>query len=78
MLGGGDRQHAGPGAEVEHAARSARFQKPIERDQAAARRPVMAGTECQRGLDLDADAVAPDAPAIVVPEASRRYRPQAG
>ena len=35
----------------------ARFSDPVQRQQAAARRAVMAGAEGERGLDLDADPV---------------------
>ena len=56
-LRGGDRQHAGAGAEIEHAARPPRLQHLIEQQQAAARGAVMAGAERQRRLDFDADLV---------------------
>ena len=42
-----------------------RLAKRIERQQAAARGAVMAGTESQRRLDLDADAIERDAGAVV-------------
>ena len=56
-LGGGNRQHAGAGAEVEHALRPPRLQHMVEQQQAAARGAVMAGAEGQRRLDLDAELV---------------------
>ena len=56
-LGGGNRQHAGAGAEIEHAARAVSFQDVIEQQQAAARGAVVAGAERQRRLDLDAELV---------------------
>ena len=52
-----DRQNAGAGADVENAPGRAGSANVIERDEAAARRAVMAGAEGQRRLDFDADAV---------------------
>ena len=52
-----DRQHAGAGAEVEHAPRAIRLEHVIEQQQAAARGAVVAGAERQRRLDLDAELV---------------------
>ena len=62
----GDRQHAGAGAEIEHAPRTVRLQHMIEQQQAAARGAVMAGAERQRRLDLDAELVRRDARAIML------------
>ena len=54
----GDGEHAGAGAEVENASRPCRrLAHPVQREQAAARRAVMAGAEGERRLDLDADPV---------------------
>jgi hypothetical protein len=56
----GDGEHARTGADVEDVQRAAkprRLQKPVERNEAAARGAVMAGAESQSRLDLDADAV---------------------
>ena len=53
----------------------------VERDEAAARRAVMAGAEGERGLDLDADAIARHGDAIVRAvndEAAGRDRLQPG
>ena len=50
-------EHAGAGAEIEHAPRIMRLQHLIEQQQAAAGGAVMAGAECQRRLDLDAELV---------------------
>ena len=52
-----DRQHAGAGAEIEHAPRAPPLRQSIERQQAAARGAVVAGTESKRRLDFDADGV---------------------
>src|SRR3979490_20609 len=49
------RQHAGAGAEAEHAARTPGFQHMIEQQQAAACGAVVAGAERQRRLDFDAE-----------------------
>ena len=65
-LGRGDRQHAGAGAEIEHAPRTPGLQHMIEQQQAAARGAVMAGAERQRRLDLDAELVGRDARAIML------------
>ena len=65
-LGSGDRQHAGAGAEIEHAPRPPGFQHMIEQQQAAARGAVMAGAERQRRLDLDADLVGRHPRAVVL------------
>ena len=51
------RQHAGAGAEIEHAARTIGLQHMIQQQQAAAGGAVVAGAERQRSLDLDADLV---------------------
>ena len=59
--GGGNREHAGSGADVEDAARAARLEQAVERQQASPRGAVMAGAEGERRLDLDADAVGADA-----------------
>src|SRR5260370_2042328 len=52
-----NRQHAGAGAEVEHAPRTISLQHGIEQQQAAARGAMMADAERQRRLDLDAGLV---------------------
>ena len=65
-LGGGDRQHAGAGAEIEHAARMPGLQHVIEQQQAAARGAVVAGAERQRRLDLDGELVGRDPLAVVL------------
>ena len=76
-LGGGNRQHAGAGAEIEYAAGAASFQDVIEQQQAAARGAVVAGAERQRRLDFDADLVGRNPFAVMLPvhdEASGRDR----
>ena len=76
-----DRQHAGAGAEVEHAASPPPLRQIIERQQTAARGAVVAGAEGERRLDLDADVVGPDAGAVmraVHDEAAGPHRLQAG
>jgi hypothetical protein len=50
-------EHAGAGADIEHAPDSPGLEQAVERKEAAARCAVMAGTEGKRRLDLDADAV---------------------
>ena len=75
-LGRRDRQHAGAGAEIEHAARTPRFQDMVEQQQAAARGAVVAGAERQRRLDFDAELVGRDPLAVMLAvhdEASGRY-----
>ena len=52
-----DRQHAGAGADVEHAAQPPPLGQIVERHQAAARGAVVAGAEGERRLDLDSDVV---------------------
>ena len=64
--GRGDRQHAGAGADVQHAQRTSRLEKMVERQQASPRRAVMSGAEGEGGADLDADAVEMDARAVVL------------
>ena len=59
--GGGNREHAGSGADIEDTARATRLQKMVERQQASPRGAVMSGAEGERGPDLDADAVDADA-----------------
>jgi hypothetical protein len=69
-LGGGDGKHAGPGADVEHGVRLAPppdLHDAIEREQTSAGAAVMAGAEGQRRLDLDGNAVDPDAVAVMRP-----------
>ena len=56
-LGGGDREHAGAGPDIEDVARMAAAQQPVEGDEAAARGAVMAGAEGERGLDFDRDSL---------------------
>ncbi len=53
----GDGEDAGAGAEVENALRVPPPGHPIEREETAARRAVMAGAEGERSLDFDADPV---------------------
>ena len=65
-LGRGNRQHAGAGAEIEHAARAPGLQDMVEQQQAAPGGAVMAGAERQRRLDLDAELVGRDAVAVVL------------
>ena len=66
QLRGGDRQHAGAGAEIEDVTRPlTAARQRIQRQQAAAGGAVMAGAERGRGLDLDADAMAGHARAVV-------------
>ena len=60
-----DREHAGAGADVQHSPRTLRLGNPIQCQQAAARRSVMAGAEGKRRLDLDADAVRRNPRAVV-------------
>ena len=65
-----DGEHAGAGADVEHAQvclapAALLLHEPVEREQAAAGGAVVAGAEGERRLDLDADAVAGDARAVV-------------
>jgi len=54
--GGGDCQHPGSAPDIENAPRSLRLENGVERDQAAERRPMMAGAERRAGIDLDGDA----------------------
>jgi len=61
----GNRQNAGAGANIKNAPRRAGSANVVERDEAAARRAVMAGAEGKRRFDLDADAVARDVAAVV-------------
>ena len=83
-LGGGDAEHAGAGAEVEHAAQLAALEHLIEQQQAAAGGAVMAGAERQRRLDLDGDLVARHLVAVMgavdhEPPGRHRHQPfQAG
>ena len=80
--GGGNRQHAGSGAEIEdtrhcRATITLKLTNRVQRDEAAARRAVMAGAEGQRRLDLDGDSVRRHAAAIMAAvhdKASRRNR----
>jgi len=65
-LGRGNRQHAGAGAEIEHASRTPGLQHMVEQQQAAPRGAVMAGAERQRRLDLDAELVGRNAVAVVL------------
>src|SRR6185503_7633377 len=76
-----NREHAAAGAEVEHAARMLRAQEVIEREQAPARRAMVAGAEGERRRDLDTDLVDRYADAVVramYEEAPSRDRPQSG
>ena len=61
----GDAEHAGAGAEIEHAAQLAALQHLVEQQQAAAGGAVMAGAERQRRLDLDAELVGRHIGAVV-------------
>ena len=67
-----DRQHAGAGAEIEHAARAAGFQDMVEQQQAAARGAVVAGAEGERRLDLDGELVGRHAIAVMLPWTTKR------
>ena len=66
-LGGRDGKHAAAGADIENAARAARFAQTIEREQTPARRAVMAGAECQRRFDFNADTVDGNAGTVMAP-----------
>ena len=65
--GGGDGEHAAAGAEIENAPlpREPRPANPIEREEAAARRAVVASPEGERRLDLDPDPVGRNAGTIM-------------
>ena len=65
-LGGGNRQHAGAGAEIEHASRLPLLEQMVEQQQAAPRGAVMAGAESQCRLDFDAELVGRNAVAVVL------------
>ena len=58
-LGGRDRQDSAARADVEDASRPLSPGEPIEREKAAACRPVMTGAEGERRFDLDDDIVRP-------------------
>jgi hypothetical protein len=67
---GGNRQHAGAGAEIEdtrhcRATIILKLTNRLQRDEAAARRAVMTGAEGLRRLDLDADPIRRHAAAIM-------------
>src|SRR5271166_140199 len=55
-----DRQHAGAAADVENFLRPAALEKPVEMEEAASGRAVMAGAEGEAGLDLDGDVACAD------------------
>src|SRR5271166_3357972 len=55
-----DRQHAGAAADVENLLRPAALEKPVEMEEAAAGRAVMAGAEGEAGLYLDGDVACAD------------------
>ena len=59
-LGRRDGENAGPRADVENGARAAPTGDEIEHQEAAARRPVMAGAEGERRIDLDRYVIGPD------------------
>ena len=67
--GGGDGEYAAAGPEVEDAQNTPpliqRLAEPIECQEAAAGSAVMAGAECKRRLDFDADAVCRNSRAVM-------------
>ena len=65
-LGRRDREHAGAGTEIEHAARAACLEHGIEQQEASARGAVVAGTERQRRFDLDTELVGCHPRAVMV------------
>jgi len=68
-LGCSDGEHAGSGADVEHGAACAapRLRDAVEREQATAGTAVMAGAEGEPRLDLNGNAVDPNAAAVMRP-----------
>ncbi len=76
-----DCKHAGAGADIEHVACAPAFRQIIEREETAARRPMMTGAEGERSLDLDADVVCSQIGTVmraVNDEASRAHGLQSG
>ena len=62
---GGDRQHPGAAADVEHRAWPAPLEQAVEMHEAAAGGAMMAGAEGEPRLDLDPDIIDPDLRAIM-------------
>jgi hypothetical protein len=58
-------KHAGAASDVEDTARPARPDNLIKREQAAARRTVVAGSECKCRLDFDSNPVLCDPSSIM-------------
>src|SRR3569623_3796918 len=65
-LGGSDGQHAGAGAEVEHAGWRVLAQHPVEQHEAAARGAVVPGAASECSLDLDPQLVRRDPFAVML------------
>ena len=60
-----DGEHAGAGADIENGTRAAPLEQSVEREEAAARRRVVAGTESECCFDLDRDAARRNTQTIV-------------
>ena len=56
-----DRQDAGPGPDIERMAKAMASRQPVERQEAAAGRLMLAGAECCRGVNQNPDRTGRDA-----------------